>query len=86
MCAWPYSGEVTKFLLAGTMLVATGQASSALVGWSFGDAVRLAGAPALVYTVQNVCIQIAYANLDGYETLFVGGMLLRVRRRLRAGD
>jgi hypothetical protein len=47
------------------MLVASGQTSAALTGWSINDAVRLAGAPALVYTVQNVCIQVAYANLDG---------------------
>eukprot|EP00038_Savillea_parva_P024680 m.44764 g.44764 ORF g.44764 m.44764 type:complete len:343 (-) comp6569_c0_seq1:299-1327(-) len=59
------AGEVTKFVLSAGMLLASGQARDAFSDWTPTDALKLAGAPALVYTVQNVCIQISYANLDG---------------------
>lgn len=58
-------GEMTKFAMCVVMLLVSGQWSQALAGWSLADAVSLAGVPALVYTVQNICIQIAYVNLDG---------------------
>jgi len=58
-------GEMTKFMLCTLMLIVTGQLGEAVKGWSAMDALKLAGAPALVYTVQNVCIQTAYVNMDG---------------------
>merc|ERR1719443_2304605 len=34
-------------------------------GWSLREAVLLAGLPSLTYLAQNLCIQIAYQNIDG---------------------
>lgn len=46
------------------MLVAEGRLHEALRGWTLRGAVLAAGLPSITYLVQNVCVQVAYQNLD----------------------
>ena len=57
--------ELLKGVLALAMLVSSGKLRTATRGWTLGESVRIAAAPAALYAVQNVLIQIGYANLDG---------------------
>ena len=47
------------------MMTIEGSAGKALSTWKFKDSVKMAGLPALIYSVQNVLAQVAYQNLDG---------------------
>ena len=49
-----------------TLLYVDGGASGkeARMRWSFKDALQCAGVPAAVYAFQNICIQMAYQNMD----------------------
>ena len=58
--------EVLKCIFAVTLLFLDGGASgrAAVKTWSMGMALKCAGVPAAVYAFQNVCIQMAYQNMD----------------------
>ena len=58
--------EVLKCIFAITLLYVDGGASGkeAMRRWSYKDALQCAGIPAAVYAFQNICIQMAYQNMD----------------------
>eukprot|EP00565_Helicotheca_tamesis_P009188 CAMPEP_0185729944 /NCGR_PEP_ID=MMETSP1171-20130828/7770_1 /TAXON_ID=374046 /ORGANISM="Helicotheca tamensis, Strain CCMP826" /LENGTH=450 /DNA_ID=CAMNT_0028398893 /DNA_START=27 /DNA_END=1376 /DNA_ORIENTATION=+ len=58
--------EIIKFTLAGIFLLSTGMDSTrrAVQGWTFKACAAVAGIPAALYAVQNVCALMAYQNLD----------------------
>lgn len=58
--------EVLKCVFAMTLLYVDGGASGkeARRRWSYKDALQCAGVPAAVYAFQNICIQMAYQNMD----------------------
>lgn len=58
-------GELVKLVACTFMLLKSGEAANALASWKFYDALRCAGLPAVVYSVQNVAIQTAVQNMDG---------------------
>ena len=57
--------EAFKVLLTVGIWTATWSWGTALRGWSARSAVITAGAPSLIYSVQNVLIQLSYQHLDG---------------------
>lgn len=57
--------ELIKFCGCVAMLVGEGRLRVVLRGWDFRATLVCAGLPAVTYAVQNICIQIAYQNLDG---------------------
>ncbi|KAF4699240.1 hypothetical protein FOZ63_000732 [Perkinsus olseni] len=56
--------EIVKFFLAIGLMFAEGSASSALQGWTLRGSFLAAALPAMSYSLQNICIQIAFQNLD----------------------
>lgn len=55
---------MTKFILSLLMLtLVDGQLTACLRRWTLRDSVVRAGLPALIYTVQNILLQIAYGLL-----------------------
>ena len=60
------STEVFKIsiFLSTLMLGSADNRASCFKGWSLGDSLKKAAAPAVLYAIQNVLNQHAYANLD----------------------
>ncbi|KAF4676703.1 hypothetical protein FOL47_005420 [Perkinsus chesapeaki] len=56
--------EIVKFFLAIGLMFAEGSASTALRGWTLRGSFVAAALPAISYSLQNICIQIAFQNLD----------------------
>lgn len=56
--------EFFKFVGCATMLFVGGEFESALKGWTLRGCFVSAGLPAMTYAVQNLCVQVAYQNLD----------------------
>eukprot|EP00040_Diaphanoeca_grandis_P013313 m.67304 g.67304 ORF g.67304 m.67304 type:complete len:327 (-) comp23793_c1_seq2:85-1065(-) len=56
--------EIFKLFSSYCMLVLSGLAGPVLSTWSLRDAIRCAGAPSVVYAIQNLCIQISIQNMD----------------------
>lgn len=57
-------GELFKFVGCVTLLVVQGEVGSALKGWTLRGCLLSSGLPALTYAIQNLCVQVAYQNLD----------------------
>lgn len=57
--------EVAKVVGCFCMLHNDGVLREVLRTWSLRDALLLAGIPSLTYLAQNLCIQVAYQNVDG---------------------
>jgi len=57
--------EIAKTLGCFAMLHSDGNLREVLRGWNFRRAILVAGVPSLTYLAQNMCIQIAYQNIDG---------------------
>lgn len=57
--------EVIKFVLASTMLVTSGSAAKAFENWTVRESLQTSGLPAVVYSIQNLFIQLAVSNMDG---------------------
>lgn len=47
------------------MLLREGNLREVMHGWSLRDALLYAGLPSVTYLLQNLCIQVAYQNVDG---------------------
>jgi UDP-sugar transporter A1/2/3 len=56
--------EFFKFVGCATMLFVGGEFESALKGWTLKGSILAAGLPAMTYACQNLCVQVAYQNLD----------------------
>jgi len=58
--------EIIKCIFAIILLFVDGGSSgkAAIQQWSYIDALKCAGVPAAIYAFQNVCIQMAYQNMD----------------------
>jgi len=57
--------EMAKVVGCLCMLHNDGLLREVLRGWSLREALLLAGIPSLTYLAQNLCIQVAYQNVDG---------------------
>ena len=56
--------ELVKMLTSAGLLAASGEWAEVRKGWSFGSMLAAAGTPAVIYAVQNICIQTAYSKLS----------------------
>jgi solute carrier family 35 (UDP-sugar transporter), member A1/2/3 len=56
--------EVVKFVMAGSLLYGSGGLQTATQGWSVRSWLTVAGVPAVLYAIQNICALTAYQNLD----------------------
>ena len=57
--------EATKCAIGFGILVSSGTLGAEAKKWTLSSSLKMAGAPAMIYAVQNVLIQIAYQNLTG---------------------
>jgi len=57
--------EMAKVVGCLWMLYTQGLLREVFRGWSLRDAILVAGLPSLTYLAQNLCIQVAYQNVDG---------------------
>lgn len=56
--------ECAKLVASALLLSSTGGWGDATRQWSFGSMIAAAGTPAVIYALQNVCIQTAYQKLS----------------------
>ena len=57
--------EATKCAIGLGVLVLSGSLAGEAKQWTLSSSLKMAGAPAMIYAVQNVLIQVAYQNLTG---------------------
>lgn len=57
--------EMAKVFGCLWMLLREGNLREVMQGWSLRDALLYAGLPSVTYLLQNLCIQVAYQNVDG---------------------